>query len=297
MEINEIYKKQTLYFSPVELNEKYGISFIFTSAFNENPEGKPDDFNLSLNTEDEPVRVLKNREKILYLNDIKTLNPIIFLKQTHSARTVIIDEDFLQKFRKLYIKLSESIQSETDIQEINKIKNSIPSGDAIITAMPGIPIMVLGADCNIILVCDINLRIIAAIHSGWRGVLNNILGNSLNMMIERFGCKRKDLMLFFGPSIRKCCFETDRSLYEDFKKRFGEIPGENNKSYIKDKYFIDLVEILKYEAIKTGIEVKNISIIDKCTSCCKDGLFFSYRKNKKTGRQAALAYIRDNFKN
>jgi len=195
MEINEIYKKQTLYFSPTELNEKYGLSFIFTSALKGHSEEKSDGFNLSFNTEDEPCRIMGNRKTILQLNGINTINPIIFLRQTHSNKTIIIDKNFLLKFNEFYLKLSKPVPAKTNLQEINKISRAIPEGDALITAIPGIPIMVLGADCNIILICDINLRIIAAVHAGWRGVMSNILNNSLGMMIKSFGCNQKDLML------------------------------------------------------------------------------------------------------
>jgi len=295
MEINEIYKNETSYFSPIEINERYGLTFIFTSSLKKPSKEEPNDFNLSFNAEANPIKVMENRKTILDLCSIKTRNPIIFLRQTHSDKAIIIDEDFLSKYKNLYLELEKPASCLENREAVNKIIKSIPEGDAIITSMPDIPIMVFSADCNTVLICDINLRVISAVHAGWRGVINNILNKSLNLMIRKFGCNQKDLMLFLGPSIRKCCFEVDYNLYKKFKIKFPEAFNKNEITDNSNKYFIEMIDILKYQAIKTGVKEKNISIIEKCTCCYGKDLFFSYRRDKKAGRQAALAYIQENI--
>lgn len=295
MEINEVYKNKTLYFSPIGLQEKYGLNLIFTTATKGQIKEKSDDFNLSFNDEYKPSEVTKNRKLLLHSNEIKTENPIIFLRQRHGSKIIIIDENFMFKFKELYLELDMISCAKNDIRKFIKIKESLPEGDGLITALPDIPIMVLGADCNIILICDIKQRIIAAVHAGWRGVLDNILSYCLNMLIDKFGSRQKDLMIFFGPSIRKCCFEIGSEIYKDFKTEFEETFDEYGEICNDGKYFIDLIGILKYQAFKTGIFDKNISVVGDCTCCSYNSLFFSYRKDKKAGRQAALAYISQKF--
>ncbi|HHT78343.1 MAG TPA: peptidoglycan editing factor PgeF [Actinobacteria bacterium] len=291
MKIDEVYKNQALYFSPTELQKKYGLDLIFTTAFKGRDRENPDDFNLSFNDDYEPSKVRENRKKLLDLSEIKTTNPIIFLKQTHSSSVVIIDKNFLYDFKELYKEIDKPDSVNADICESGRIKKFIPKGDALITAIPDIPIMVLGADCNIILICDTDLKVISAVHAGWRGVLHDILGKTLDTMIEKFDCRQKNLFLFFGPSIRKCCFETDHDIYMDFKARFPEVFCIDSGILNGSRYFVDLTNILRYQAVRKGIDDKNICIIEECTCCSRRNLFFSYRRDKKAGRQAALAYI------
>ena len=71
-----------------------------------------------------------------------------------------------------------------------------PKADAVITNLKNTPIGVLTADCVPILICDRRKNFVAAIHAGWRGAYNDIIGKVINFLIKKnFHTSRKVTML------------------------------------------------------------------------------------------------------
>jgi len=97
-------------------------------------------------------------------------------------------------------------------------------------------------------------------------------------MIEKYGCNPKDMSAAIGPALGSCCAE-----FVNYRK---EIP-ETLWKYRVGEFNFDLREITKQQMINSGLEEKNIWIDQNCTKCRED-LYFSYRNNKITGRQASV---------
>lgn len=158
--------------------------------------------------------------------------------------------------------------------------------DSLITDIKDIPLMALGADCNLIIIIDIKKRAAGVVHAGWRGTLNGILVKTLNSFKKYFDSSAENILVFFGPSIRNCCYTVDRTLVDRFREKFGEADYYYRKG--KD-FFLDIVKLNLVHLKDFGIQNDNIFDTGKCTSCGKE--FFSYRKEKITGRQGAIAMI------
>ena len=82
--------------------------------------------------------------------------------------------------------------------------------DASFTQEPGIVCAVMTADCLPLLVCSSDGAKIAAIHAGWRGLLNGIIDNTLSAL------QTTDLLIWLGPAIGPEHFEVGeevRSLF------------------------------------------------------------------------------------
>ena len=62
---------------------------------------------------------------------------------------------------------------------------SKPKADAVITNQKTIPIGVLTADRVPILICDERIKLIAAIHAGWKGAYKDIIGKVIQFMIKK----------------------------------------------------------------------------------------------------------------
>ena len=77
------------------------------------------------------------------------------------------------------------------------------------------PIAVLTADCVPILIYDKKMKIIAAIHAGWKGAYKGIIDKVIKFMIEK-GCELKNMTAVIGPTISKKNYEVKA----DFKKKF-----------------------------------------------------------------------------
>ena len=74
--------------------------------------------------------------------------------------------------------------------------------DGIITSIPKFSLGILTADCVPILVADKETKIIAAIHSGWKGANSGIIENLIKKFKEKKS-KISNLIIAIGPCIAK----------------------------------------------------------------------------------------------
>jgi YfiH family protein len=155
--------------------------------------------------------------------------------------------------------------------------------DALITNVPNIFLGILTADCLPIFIVDQKKRVIAAIHAGRQGTALHITTKVLKKMEEEFGCTSENLLIALGPSIGPCCYEIDEKAFRSEWEPFSTFVGDG-------KRMVDLAGINIAQMKETGIKEKQIFRIDLCTSCYID-LFFSYRKERQTGRQLSFIGI------
>ena len=207
------------------------------------------DGNLAYHVLDFKENVDKNREN-LALKWGYNNQDLVYMNQTHGNNVVIVDEN------------SPKI---------------IDDCDAIITNTKNLPLMVMVADCIPILLFDEKVGVIAAIHAGRNSTFLEIAKKTADIFIEKFSSKPENISAILGPSIQKCCYEVNEELANIVKNSFG-------KEFVKQNH-IDLQGINKKQLNSLGI--KNIEISTICTKC-SDKPYFSYRKDKKTGRFAGI---------
>ena len=81
-----------------------------------------------------------------------------------------------------------------------------PQCDALVTATPGLPLGVTGADCGMILFADQRARVIGAAHAGWKGALAGVVEATVAAM-EKLGAKRDSVVAALGPCIGHRSYE------------------------------------------------------------------------------------------
>ncbi len=181
--------------------------------------------------------------------------------------------------------LTSNIQIHSDI--VNKIdENNIgqkKDGDALITNIPNVPLLIFTADCVPIAIIDKKNKAIGLAHAGWRGTYDRISEKTIDKMIENYNTDVKDLVCVIGPSIGPCCYEVSEELVEKFNMNFT---NSTEKFYkIEDgKYKLDLWKINEYILKECGVEDENIINLNLCTSCNSDK-FHSYRKHNQTSER------------
>ena len=164
-------------------------------------------------------------------------------------------------------------------------------GDALITNIKNLAIGVLSADCVPLLIYDQKLKIISAIHAGWKGAYKGIVEKVGNFFFKN-GSKTKDLYAVIGPCITGKNYEVQK----DFKKKFLKKDKKNNKFFkiIKNKTYFSLNNYVYNQLKKIGI--KNLEIINKDTFDEKNNFFSSRRsiKTKKSdyGRNISIIMIK-----
>mmetsp|Transcript_23295 Transcript_23295/g.11225 ORF Transcript_23295/g.11225 Transcript_23295/m.11225 type:complete len:257 (+) Transcript_23295:134-904(+) len=209
-----------------------------------------DSLNVSFDVGDEQKHVEKNRELIQSCSGAEYLS---FVNQVHGTEVIICNQKHSDKAAPL-------------------------EGDAIVTDKAGKFLVIQVADCQAILMFDPIKKVVANVHSGWRSSIRNIAGKTVNVMKESFGSKTSNIIAGIAPSLGPCCTE-----FKNYKNEFDQ----KFLNYKKSTCFFDFWKATCDQLCNAGVNKNNIYTADICTRCNTD-TFFSYRKEKNTGRFAAV---------
>jgi YfiH family protein len=206
-------------------------------------------FNLARSVGDTPAAVDANREA---LAEIFAPGELFYLQQTHGSRVAVLDG--------------------------SAPPPATPEADAVVCDRPGTFTVIQVADCQAVLLADPQQRVVANIHSGWRGSIANIIAATIATLESRWGIRPADLMAGIGPSLGPCCGE--------FRHYRRELPPEvwpygNNSSHF------DFWALSHDQLLSAGVPAGQIHLSRICTRC-NTGLFYSYRASHETGRFAAV---------
>lgn len=154
--------------------------------------------------------------------------------------------------------------------------------DGMITKNKNIMLATTNADCILLLFFDPVQKVIANIHSGWKGTLQRISVKTVQKMKNEFGCNPEDIICCICPSIRKCHFEVDSDVKELFEREFQDLSNLDEiieEKIPNSKWNIDTVLINKIILEKAGLKDKNIIDSGIC-SVCNSNLIHSFRAEK-----------------
>ncbi len=210
-----------------------------------------DSLNVGLNVGDNPKQVRRNRKAIA---QCLGMDEPIFANQVHGTNIIRLKKE------------------NTTAAPLSKQQE----GDALITDIPGVLIAIQVADCQPVLLYEPEQHVVAAVHSGWRGSIQNIIGRTIQCMETEFGCAPEKIVGGIGPSLGPCCGE-----FIHYKK---EIP-EKFWIYKTGNHHFDFWAISSQQLCTAGVLPENIHISGLCTSCRTD-YFYSFRRQGTTGRFA-----------
>lgn len=209
---------------------------------------------------DDPKNVLENRKRIKEALDFQKL---VIGKQQHEDQVLEVDP---------YIR--------EDWQSI------LPdSSDGIFTKKSNVGLCVFHADCQAALMFDPKKRVIANIHCGWRGNKKNIYEKAVYILKNACGVDPKDLLVCISPSLGPSFSE-----FIHYKK---EWPISFHK-YKNEKNYFDLWQMSYDQLKKIGIKNDHIEIAKIC-SFEEEENFFSYRRDRNSGRNATVIGLKDSL--
>ena len=222
--------------------------------------------NLGFHTDDNPDNILLNREILCNRLDIP-LDYLVCAKQVHKANVSLIEKGDWGKGSEDY-------------------DSGLNDTDAMVTDAPDIFLMVLVADCPAVVFYDSKKKAVGIAHAGWRSTLSRISQKVVKKMCETYKSKPQDIICGVSPSIGPCCYEVGKNLVDSFA---GQGFGLADKCVEQrnNKFFLNLWEINRVQLIESGIKEDNIEVARLCNSCHSE-LFYSARKEGKTGRYAVL---------
>jgi len=163
--------------------------------------------------------------------------------------------------------------------------------DAVITALPGVPVGILTADCLPILLSDPVKGAVAAVHAGWKGSAAGVVLKTIEQMKKKFSTRASDLYAALGPYIGPCCYTVGENVASEFERNFGAGSVDYIQKIFGDMR-LDIGMANVAQLVEAGVRRERISMEPACTSC-NNGLFFSYRKeNGVTGRQLSFIMLK-----
>lgn len=184
---------------------------------------------------------------------------------------------------------------EENCKEPNFSKMKYPETDGLITNKKNIILSTTNADCILLIFFDPVKKVIANVHSGWRGTLQEISIVAVEKMKKDYSCNMQDIICCICPSIRKCHFEVDKDVKDLFFDQFKNLKEINNiieYDNKKEKWYIDTVLINKEILKKAGLKDENIIDSGIC-SVCNSNLIHSFRVEKEGyGLETALIELK-----
>ena len=212
-------------------------------------QGSFDSFNLAAHVGDHQANVISNRIRLAHMLTLP--QQPVWLNQQHGTRVINIDD------------LPES-----------------PVADASVTTKSGIVCTVLTADCLPVLLCDQQGRQIAAVHAGWRGLLNGIIERT----VAKFSSQQ--LVAWLGPAISQQAFAVGKEVRDAFVQH----ASQSDCAFIKGRageWYADLYLLATLRLQTVGLT--DISGGRFCTYH-EQNYFYSYRRANQTGRMASLIW-------
>ena len=159
-----------------------------------------------------------------------------------------------------------------------------PRADAAYTAQPGIVLSVLTADCLPVLFASQDGREIAAAHAGWRG----LLGGVLEATLAAFKSPRTQIIAWLGPAISQSAFEVGHEIRTAFVQHSPNARSAFVPSVRAGHWQADLYELARQRLAAHGLH--NVYGGNLCSYSDPES-FYSYRREKTTGRMASLIWM------
>ena len=224
---------------------------------------------------------LENKKFINSVNNYKKLLNSINSDYTHIVRA-----------RQNHTKRIKCVQNKKSLTEPDICSEEYENTDGLITNKPNIMLTTTNADCILCLIFDPVKKVIANVHSGWRGTLQRITVDTIEKMNKEYGSNPADIICCICPRIGKCHFEVSKDVKEMYEKEFKELSGFIEETIKDKKWHIDTVLINKELLLQAGLKEENIIDSGIC-SMCNSNQIHSYRvQGKNYGLSTALIEIK-----
>jgi len=156
-------------------------------------------------------------------------------------------------------------------------------GDGSYADRGGAVCAVLTADCLPLLLCDEGGTQVAAVHAGWRGLLNGVIENAVRAL-RRPG---EQLLAWMGPAIGSEAFEVG----DEVRNAFIAADPASAVAFrpsAAGRWLADIYGLARQRL--AGVHVDNVYGDHWCT--VNDAArFYSYRRDGVTGRMASLIWL------
>src|SRR3954468_6343157 len=213
-----------------------------------------DSFNLGAHVGDRPENVGANRERLGREVGVAG-ERLVWMTQVHGAGVAVVDGP----------------------QEA-----PLPDTDALVTAVPGLVLCVLVADCVPVLLADATAGVVAAVHAGREGVRLGVVAAALAAM-TRLGARARDVTALLGPAVCGACYEVPARMQAEVARVAPASAVRTRKGTPGLDLRAGLAEVLTRAGVRQVVDDPRCNVEDPC--------LFSHRRDGVTGRQAGVVWL------
>lgn len=127
-------------------------------------------------------------------------------------------------------------------------------------------------------------QVVAAVHAGWRGTVNFIVGHTLEQMRTVYGTEGSEVVACIGPGISLESFEVGDEVYDTFRLNGFDMSRISYRKTETGKYHIDLWEANRQQLLDFGVPGCQIEVSGICTYIHHDEFFSARRLGIASGR-------------
>ncbi|MEQ8404082.1 MAG: peptidoglycan editing factor PgeF [Oceanicaulis sp.] len=223
-------------------------------------EGPYESLNLSWSRGDDKANVAANRARVA---EALGGADLVFMNQVHGATVLKVDA---------------------------RPEGAWSSGeaDAQMTDVPGLALCAQTADCVPVLLYDPVRPAVAAVHSGWRGTVKEILAATLQAMKAAYATEPAQVQAAIGPAISQANYRVGPEVLEQFETLFGGLdPLLAGPRDAEGGAGLDVAEACRRQLITAGVREDAVTRLKRCTFEERE-LFFSCRRAAKDGHPGAF---------
>jgi hypothetical protein len=178
--------------------------------------------------------------------------------------------------------LMRQVHSDT-IYRLEAAPKEPPSGDACITSIPGLLLIIQTADCLPLLMTCPERKVIGAGHCGWKGTAKGLAAKLAENLMDEFGCRREKIISVLGPCIQADHYQVGEEVLAAFHNN-----GQNDAGFITSsgRLFLDLKHANQVQLESAGLQ----NIFSVGSGTYSQSHMYSYRRDgDSAGRM--LSYI------
>lgn len=216
-----------------------------------------DTFNLGDHVGDDPAAVAANRSRLAEATGFGP-DRLVWMNQVHGDRVEVVDGP----------------QSAAVGGRVGT--------DALVTAVPGLALVVVTADCVPVLLADARAGVVAAVHAGRVGAQRGVVARAVEAM-RTVGAHPADISALLGPAVSGRHYEVPAVMADEVE---AALPGSRTIT-MAGTPGVDLRTGIACQLQTLGVTA--IDVDPRCTVA--DSALFSHRRDGRTGRLASLVWL------
>ena len=168
-------------------------------------------------------------------------------------------------------------------------QGAVPFVDGLITDKPNVPLIILSADCPLVVVCDPDRPAVGVVHASWRGTVAGAAKNLVRQMLQSCGSDPARMMAAISPSAGPCCYEVGPHVRRIARTRLADV----DECFVEEggRVLFDLWTANRNQLVAAGVPRDAVEVARLCSIC--DRRFWSHRRDgAQAGRTAMFVGLR-----